>query len=216
MGAALVDVNFGTGRTANKVYANGGHNCALLDNASVKCWGLNTWGQVGLNANMVALVNQTTCDANSNTCVGDEPNELGDTLTAAATGVVRLTVGTRHNCVLLVPVNGQLNNQLKCWGSNEHGQLGIGTKTPSSNVLIGDQVGEMANLAVTALKAPSVEEATVGGFQSCVWNTDKTLNCWGWNFRGQLGHNSNNTDINDDSMDSGLERGPGFREYVCT
>jgi len=198
MGAALTDVDFGAGRTAKQVYANGGHSCALLDNASVKCWGLNTWGQVGLNANMVAQVDQITCDPNSNTCIGDEPNEMGDTLTAAVTGVARLTVGTRHNCVLLAAAGGQV----KCWGSNEHGQLGIGNKV-SSNLLIGDAVGEIANLAATPLKAPTVEEVTAGGFSTCVWNTDKTLNCWGWNYAGQLGHNTNNTDINDDSTDWG-------------
>jgi alpha-tubulin suppressor-like RCC1 family protein len=188
MGPALIDVNFGTGRTATQVYANGGHNCALLDNASVKCWGLNTWAQVGLNANMFAT-NQLLCDPASNNCVGDEPGELGDTLTAAIPGnVARLAVGARHNCVLLL-INGQTNGEVKCWGSNEQGQIGLGDNTTSGKQLIGDAVGEIAGLAATALKAPVVEELSAGGFQTCVWNTDDTLNCWGANDAGQLGHN---------------------------
>ena len=174
------DVNLGTNRTATFVAANGGHTCALLDNASVKCWGLNTWAQVGLNVTN-APADQLVCTA-ANDCIGDGPGEMGDTLTpAVAAGVSRLTAGSRHNCVLLT------TGQLKCWGSNQQGQLGLGDNVGLKQ-MIGDDAGEIAALAATALKAP-VEEATAGGFQTCVWNTDDTLNCWGANDGGQLGHN---------------------------
>ena len=131
---------------------------------------------------------QQVCDsagATATTCIGDAPGEMGNALTPAIAGnVARLAVGTRHNCVLLT------GGELKCWGSNEQGQLGLGDNTGAKQ-LIGDAAGEMAALAATALKAPVVEEATAGGFETCVWNTDDTLNCWGWNDSGQLGHNNN-------------------------
>ena len=37
-------INLGTGRTATSIYAGGNHNCAILDDASVKCWGQTTRG----------------------------------------------------------------------------------------------------------------------------------------------------------------------------
>jgi hypothetical protein len=53
------------------------------------------------------------------------------------------------------------------------------------------------------LKAPVVEEVTAGGFETCVWNTDDTLNCWGWNSNGQLGHNDSDGPPPDNSADWG-------------
>ena len=45
--AALPAVNLGAGRTATAVTAGANHTCALLDNATVKCWGFNGSGQLG-------------------------------------------------------------------------------------------------------------------------------------------------------------------------
>jgi uncharacterized repeat protein (TIGR01451 family) len=45
--AALPAVNLGAGRTATAVTAGNNHTCALLDNATVKCWGFNSSGQLG-------------------------------------------------------------------------------------------------------------------------------------------------------------------------
>ena len=40
-------INLGTGRTATSIHAGGNYNCAILDDASVKCWGQNDEGQLG-------------------------------------------------------------------------------------------------------------------------------------------------------------------------
>jgi len=47
--AVLPTVNLGTGRTATAIAVGNNHSCALLDNASVKCWGLNDKGQLGID-----------------------------------------------------------------------------------------------------------------------------------------------------------------------
>ena len=47
--ALLPTVNLGTGRTATAIEAGAYHSCALLDNASVKCWGKNGYGQLGID-----------------------------------------------------------------------------------------------------------------------------------------------------------------------
>jgi alpha-tubulin suppressor-like RCC1 family protein len=48
--AGLSSINLGTGRTATAIAAGGWHSCALLDNASVKCWGINSKGQLGIDS----------------------------------------------------------------------------------------------------------------------------------------------------------------------
>jgi alpha-tubulin suppressor-like RCC1 family protein len=190
MGDNLPFIDFGTGLSATQVRVNGGHTCAILNNGAVKCWGLNTWGQLGLdlgNSNPPNEPAMLLCTGGPRDCIGDAPGEMGDALAPAIAGnAARLIAGFRHNCALLT------SGELKCWGSNEQAQLGLGTIAGNS-VRIGDQAGEMAALATTALKAPVVEELAANGFYTCVWNTDDTLNCWGDNAAGQLGHNDTAT-----------------------
>ena len=40
-------INLGTGRTAVAVSVGGYHTCATLDNGDLKCWGLDSKGQLG-------------------------------------------------------------------------------------------------------------------------------------------------------------------------
>lgn len=84
--------------------------CALLKSGNVKCWGGNTFGQLGLND----TINR-----------GGQPNQMGDNLPFLNFGngltVKQLTAGYQHACALLS------NNQVRCWGLNGNGQLGIGS-----------------------------------------------------------------------------------------
>ena len=109
-----------TGRTAPAIAAGEYHSCALLDNASVKCWGQNGRGQLGID---------------NNTRMGDDSGEMaliptvnlgiGRTATAVSTGY-------SHTCAVLD------NASVKCWGKNGRGQLGIDNTTT-----MGDDSGEM-------------------------------------------------------------------------
>ena len=63
----LPTVNLGTGRTATAISISNYHSCALLDNASVKCWGWNNYGQLGIG---------------NTTQMGDGSGEMGDNLNA--------------------------------------------------------------------------------------------------------------------------------------
>jgi alpha-tubulin suppressor-like RCC1 family protein len=43
-------VNLGTGRTAVSVSIGHYHTCAILDDGSLKCWGHNSYGQLGIGS----------------------------------------------------------------------------------------------------------------------------------------------------------------------
>ena len=100
------------------------HTCALLDNASVKCWGLNTFGQLGIDNS----TNEPSLISGGEVAVLPVVNlGTGRTATAIAGGIY-------HSCALLD------NASVKCWGYNGYGQLGIRSND------MGDNTGEMAVL----------------------------------------------------------------------
>ncbi|MBI3976769.1 MAG: hypothetical protein HY331_01160 [Chloroflexi bacterium] len=95
--------------TASAIAPGYGHTCALLDTGQVKCWGYNGSGQLGLG------------DTSHR---GDGAGEMGDSLPAASLGVGRtasaIAGGGERTCALLD------TGQVKCWGLNNLGQLGLG------------------------------------------------------------------------------------------
>jgi alpha-tubulin suppressor-like RCC1 family protein len=109
MGDALAPVNLGTGKTATAISAGGDHTCALLNDNSVKCWGNNAGGQLGLG------------DTNAR---GDGPDEMGDKLPPVNLGTGKtataIAAGIGYTCALLN------DGSVKCWGNNAGGQLGQG------------------------------------------------------------------------------------------
>lgn len=109
MGENLPFVELGTGRTATQLSCGARWTCALLDDRRVKCWGYNATGQLGRGD--IATV-------------GDAPSEMGNDLPYLDLGTGQTTsaiyVGGFHGCAILD------NRQLKCWGANGSGQLGLG------------------------------------------------------------------------------------------
>jgi len=164
--AVLPTVNLGTGRTATATAAGYYHNCALLDNASVKCWGYNNRGQLGID---------------NTTKMGDDSGEMGDNLPIVDLGTGRtataIAAGIYHSCALLD------NASVKCWGYNNVGQLGINNTTN-----MGDNSGEMAVLPSidlgTGRTATAIE---AGGYHSCAVLDNASVKCWGYNNYGGLG-----------------------------
>jgi alpha-tubulin suppressor-like RCC1 family protein len=123
----------------------------LLDDHSLKCWGSNNNGQLGLG------------DTKNR---GDEPNEMGDDLPAIDLGqgrsAVQVACGFQFTCALLD------NGEVKCWGFNHEGELGLGdTKNRGDRRLqMGDNLppvelgsGRTAT-QISSLISTSVCEAT--------------------------------------------------------
>ena len=102
----MTSVDFGVGRTAVSISAGQDHTCAILDDASLKCWGDNSDGQLG---------DGTTFNSNIPVNV-DLDSEIP----------ISVSSGLKHTCVVLVTAT------LKCWGDNSEGQLGDGTTSDST------------------------------------------------------------------------------------
>jgi len=168
MGTALNAVELGSGRTAVQIVAGTYHSCALLDSGFVKCWGRNASGQLGQG------------DLEDR---GDDSNELGDQLPAVQLGSVNLSVtqlaaGDAHTCALLE------NGGVKCWGSNNFGQLGLG-----DTLNRGDEPGEMGfDLPLVDLgNSRTAVRIAAGSTHSCALLNSGDVKCWGGNDAGQLG-----------------------------
>jgi alpha-tubulin suppressor-like RCC1 family protein len=142
------------------VATGGFHACALLTSGQVRCWGLNSSGQLGDN---------TFTERHLAVLVQDDDDDETDT---PLTGVVDIVAGARHTCAL------KGDGTVRCWGRGIFGQLGDGTNTARSNatepVQADDGSGSVAELG-------DAEEITAGDNHTCAERADKGVVCWGDN-----------------------------------
>ena len=170
--------SLGTDRIAVAI-SNGFQNtCAILDDGSVSCWGINDHYQLG---------DGTNTDRNTPT----QTSSLGTGRTAVA-----ITVGSDHTCAVIVTegdTGEYYGAEVKCWGENGDGQLGDGTNTdrntPTQTSSFGTDVHEGA--------------ITAGAHHTCAILDDGSVSCWGSNDYGQLGDGTT-TDRNTPTQTSSL------------
>ncbi len=112
-----VNVPFPNHRSVQMIATHSSHNCALVDNGDVYCWGNNTDGQIGIGYKS-----------------NDESYPRTSNLPEGSMGVA-ISVGDSFSCAVLGSGN------ITCWGGNDLGQLGDGTNTnttsPSTFVTLG-------------------------------------------------------------------------------
>ncbi len=97
---------------------------------------------------------------------------------------VKVSVGFEHACAILS------NGKLKCWGRNNAGQLGYGSREN-----IGDEAGEMPPPDVDV--GEDVVDVALSDFSTCVVTVSGKIKCWGDNAKGQLGR-GDTEDIGDE------------------
>jgi len=148
----------GSGRTAKAICGGWYHNCAILDDDTVKCWGHGGNGQLGYG-------DTTTRDAPPAT-----PVDLGTGRTAKA-----VACGFSSTCAILD------DDSLKCWGSNGYGQLGVG----DDNGMNTDKTSPTAVVA-TNLGA-GVKSVATAADHTCAVLNDGSLKCWGMGMYVPLG-----------------------------
>ena len=172
---------FGKRQRATGVFAGPYDTCAILEGGAVKCWGDNSFGQLGLGdtvtrgdgtgamgdglpavdlgtgrrAVALALGNTATCallrrrarskcwgpitqGATGHGDIqtrGDRPGTMGDNLPTVDLGsrdgapfeVKVMTAFDYHSFCAILNDTGPDNSGLKCWGSNDYCELGLGT-----------------------------------------------------------------------------------------
>ncbi|XXX78160.1 hypothetical protein WMF30_05260 [Sorangium sp. So ce134] len=170
MGDALRPIDLGAGKTATAVATGVSHTCALLSDGSAKCWGDNSYGQLG-------VVLDGTCYA----C--EDPPSMGDRLPAVDLGTgkkaIAMAAGREHSCAALD------DGSVKCWGFGSFGQLGLGEVARSAGPF-PDAMGD--NLPPVDLGTGAKATAVAAGYyHSCALLGGGSVKCWGYNGTGALG-----------------------------
>jgi E3 ubiquitin-protein ligase HERC3 len=158
-----VDIALEPGDRIQQVRAGGFSTCVLTEAGHVHCWGRNEQGELGLG------------DTQHH---GDQPGEIGRVDLGTGRRAVQLTMGQWHRCALLD------NSELKCWGRNGQGQLGLGDKLGR-----GATVADMGdNLPALDLgKGRRAVRIEAGGLHTCALLDNAKVACWGSNEGGRLG-----------------------------
>jgi alpha-tubulin suppressor-like RCC1 family protein len=99
------------------------HTCAIQADTTVKCWGLNTDGQLG------------------NGKSGTGQYEPAAVQVAGLSGAVGIAVGSAHSCALLA------GGTVKCWGSNACYNLGTTSGAQSTQPVEIPNLGGVLELA---------------------------------------------------------------------
>ena len=126
--------------------------CAIFADGAVSCWGSNMNGALGIG-----------------TSIGpDDPSTKTSSMKPIAAAIAdakSVSLGALHGCAVTT------TGAIKCWGSDNKGQIANGTLIPIS-------VPNVAGAAAIA----AADETT------CVVLADGTAKCWGDNSSGKLGN----------------------------
>lgn len=201
--ASTIPVNVsGLGSGVSAITAGEYHTCALTTGGAVKCWGLNTNGQLG-NGSF-------------------SPSNTPQDVSGLGSGIIAISAGYAHTCALTT------GGGVKCWGRNTSGQLGNGTFSENNNTPVdvsglgsgvsaidvggdftcartagggakcwgynsegelGNGLNDPSNVPVDVSGLSSgVSAVASGGYHACALMSSGGANCWGQNADGELGN----------------------------
>jgi alpha-tubulin suppressor-like RCC1 family protein len=197
---------YGLNKGVKSISAGNFFACAVLSKGAVKCWGANTYGQLGdgtttNSAKPVAVAGLTkavlavggggyhSCAVTSKRAVKcwgyNAEGELGDnTKVNSSTPVavyglskgVKAVVAGSYDTCALTTKGG-----VKCWGYNGDGELGDGTTTGSTKPVAAFGLSK------------KVKAIAYGDIHGCAVTTSGQVKCWGYNGYGALGDNTTTT-----------------------
>lgn len=188
------------GGTVKSVSCDGEHTCALRSDGAIRCWGDNSFGQLGDNtitarptpvtvsgvttATQVSTGSWTTCATigGAAKCWGNNGyGQLGDGTTTfrhvptqvsgLTSGVVMVSIGDTAACALLT------SGAVKCWGDNSAGIMGNGTTSFTP---------QLTPIATNITSGATY--VSVGRDFACAV-VSGVAQCWGSNAGGNLGTN---------------------------
>jgi alpha-tubulin suppressor-like RCC1 family protein len=197
---------FGLDKGVASISAGNFFACAVTTKGAAKCWGANTYGQLGDNTTtgspkpvavyglskgvkVVAGGGYHTCALTKKgavKCWGyNGEGEIGDNTKVNSPkpvpvyGITKGIKAVRGGAYHTCAVTSK--GAVKCWGYNGDGELGDGTNTSSTK-------------PVTAFGlTKGIKAITVGDIHSCAITTKGAVKCWGYNGYGALGDNTTTT-----------------------
>ena len=182
---SVAPVRIGPRRTATRIAAGWYHSSAVLDDATVRCWGVGGYG--GLGYGNIASVNPAE--------VG--PVDLGPNRTAT-----EVAAGALHTCAVLD------DGHVRCWGDGSSGALGYG-----NTAIIGDDETPASVSPVNLGPGRTAVQVAAGVFHTCVIMEDGSVRCWGSGADGRLGYGNTDT-LGDDETPASIGGGrSGPRPY---
>lgn len=162
--ATATTVAFEPGDVVKDITAGERHTCAILVGGSVKCWGVNRRGELGVATNAGTL----------------QPNPVPLEVDLGVGAVaVAIDAGEEHTCV------GLSDGTVKCFGNNQYGQLGTSTNNGNNDPNFTPQTASIGAGATPVSIA-------AGGTHTCVVLSDGVVKCFGSNYDGQLSTTLNN------------------------
>jgi alpha-tubulin suppressor-like RCC1 family protein len=187
------NLNF-NGATVRQLAAGNNHTCALLSNGSVRCWGYNGFGQLGID--QLFTHNSTVGGFNNwGDVAGETPYSLQTTYGDVKFGgavALQISAGANHTCALLD------TGAVRCWGNNANGQLGQGDKVLRDVPLPPTPTTTTPTYNAVRLGASVVRLAS-GDSHNCALLSTGRVRCWGQGGSGQLGY-GNLLDVGDDEQ----------------
>jgi alpha-tubulin suppressor-like RCC1 family protein len=146
----------------------------------VKCWGDNTAGQLGNGTN--------------------EDSHLPLDVSGLTSGMIAVAAGGWHSCALTG------GGGVKCWGANQHGELGDGSTQDS-----------VIPVEVSGLTS-GVAAVTAGDDFTCAVTIRGGVKCWGNNSSGQLGNGTSedsNVPVDVRGLENGARSVAAGRSHAC-
>ena len=193
--------------TAVQVSGGLNHNCAVLSDDTIKCWGEGANGKLGN---------------------GGTSNQTTPVTVSGINDAWQVSTGGEHSCAVL---DNGFSGTVKCWGDASSGQLGNGTSTGSystpqlvtgistavhveagydfSCALLADRTIECwgnggngklgygsttsQNTPVTVSGVTGSVQLTLGYTHACALIYDGTIKCWGNGTTARMGDGFSNT-----------------------
>lgn len=159
-------------KQVTQISASPYHACAVTKDGGAMCWGAGSYGSLG---------------------DGKSSGQTKPVKVAGLDGRVKaIAAGGFHSCAVTI------DGEVKCWGSNEFGQLGDGN---------GGGEGNYSAKPVDVRGLADVVTLGAGTFHTCALTITGGVRCWGQNRGGQVGDGGLHTDRFVPSTPRGLGAG---------
>lgn len=148
------------------------HTCAVRHGGSLKCWGLNDNGQLGLGTS-----------AGPEQCTGSDYSLPCSKVPASVTALSGVISGSAadesHTCAALT------GGSIRCWGLDA-GQFG----TAEVQTTCGEPAFTCATAPLPVPDIDGVRSVRSATFHTCALRTDRSVWCWGYSIVGEIGNGS--------------------------